>query len=284
MSSNLKTVKKKVSKGTIAAYVFLIFCSMLTIFPMLFMLALSLTTKVDIIQNGVFSIPETLHFENYVTAWKQGHFSQYFMNSVIISTISVVGVVIFSTCISYALAYFDFKGKSIVNSMLLIGLIIPFEVVVIPLYFDMKFVGLFGTRAPVYLTHIALNIAFSVFLMKGFIQDIPKSIVESARMDGANELVVLRKIIIPIIIPALVSIVILIFMWTWNDFMLSNLMLTNEKIKTLPLGLSSFQGKFSRDIPLTSAASTIIMTPVLLVYIFFQKYMIKGLTLGAVKE
>ncbi|MFV0503282.1 MAG: carbohydrate ABC transporter permease [Lachnospirales bacterium] len=274
----------KKNKGTLCAYVFLIFCSTLTIFPMLFMLSLSLRTRESIIQKGVFFLPEALHWENYITAWNQGHFSTYFKNSIIISFISVIGVIIFSTCISYALVFFKFKGRKIISNLLLIGLIIPFEVVIIPLYFNMKFVGLLGTRSPVYLTHIALNIAFSVFIMKGFIMDIPKSIIESARTDGATEMIVLRKIVVPIIIPALVSIVILIFMWTWNDFMLSNLMLTNDKIKTLPLGLSSFQGKFTRDVPLTSAASTIMMVPVLIIYIVFQKYMIKGLTLGAVKE
>ena len=91
------------------------------------------------------------------------------------------------------------------------------------------------------------------------------------------------KIVVPIIVPALVSVVILIFMWTWNDFMLSNIMLREDNIRTLPLGLSFFKGKFSRDIPMTSAASAIIMSPVFLVYMIFQKWMIKGLTMGAVK-
>ena len=136
------------------------------------------------------------------------------------------------------------------------------------------------------MTHIALNIPFSVFLLKGFIKDVPKSLVESAvRIDGAKEITILWKVIAPIIKPAMVSVVILIFMWTWNDFMLSNIMLRDDRMRTLPLGLSFFKGKYTRDIPLlTSAASTIIMTPVLLVYLVFQKYMIKGLTMGAVKE
>jgi raffinose/stachyose/melibiose transport system permease protein len=269
---------------TAGAYVFLIISCLFTIFPMLFLLSLSLRTKVDIIREGVLSLPKVLHFENYVQAWETGRFSTYFSNSIMISVISVAGVVVLATLIAYAMVFYDFRGKAIVNSLILIGLIIPFEIVIIPLFYNMKFVGLLGTRAPVYLTHIALNIPFSVFLLKGFIKDIPKSLVESARIDGASEITTLRKIVVPVIMPALVSIVILIFMWTWNDFMLSNIMLREDKLRTLPLGLSFFKGKFSRDIPLTSAASTIIMTPVFLVYLAFQKYLIKGLTLGAVKE
>lgn len=269
---------------TAGAYVFLILSCFFTIFPMIFMLSLSLRTKKDIIQRGVLSIPDKLHFDNYLVAWEKGHFSTYFSNSIIISVISVVGVLVFATLIAYAMTYYDFCGKGLVNALILIGLIIPFEIVIIPLFYNMKAVGLLGTRAPVYLTHIALNIPFSVFLLKGFIKDIPVSLVESARIDGAPELLVLCKIVVPIIMPAMVSVIILIFMWTWNDFMLSNIMLGEDRIRTLPLGLSFFKGKFSRDIPMTSAASTIIMTPVLLVYLVFQKYMIKGLTMGAVKE
>lgn len=273
---------RKVRTG--CAYLFLIISCIFTIFPMIFLLVMSLRTKVDIIQKGVLALPDKLHFENYLNAWKTGHFSTYFSNSIMISVISVIGVVVLATLIAYAMVYYDFKGKEIVNSIILLGLIIPFEIVIIPLFYNMKFVGLLGTRAPVYLTHIALNIPFSVFLLQGFIKDVPKSLVESARIDGAGELTILRKIIAPVIKSALVSIVILIFMWTWNDFMLSNIMLRDDKMRTLPLGLAFFKGKFSRDIPMTSAASTIIMTPVLLVYLAFQKHMIKGLTMGAVKE
>ncbi|GLC79184.1 carbohydrate ABC transporter permease [Lacrimispora brassicae] len=269
---------------TAGAYIFLIISCFFTVFPMFFMLSLSLRTKTDLIKKGVLSIPDKLHFENYLKAWDNGRFSTYYSNSIIISLISVIGVLVFAILIAYAMTYFEFYGKNLINILILIGLIIPFEIVIIPLFYNMKIMGLLGTRAPVYLTHIALNIPFSVFLLKGFIKDIPISLVESARIDGAPEFLILRKIVIPIIMPAVVSVIMLIFMWTWNDFMLSNIMLGEDRIRTLPLGLSFFKGKFSRDIPLTSAASTIIMMPVLLVYLVLQKYMIKGLTMGAVKE
>lgn len=270
--------------ATAGAYLFLIFSCVFTVFPLLFLLVLSMRTKGELIREGILAIPQVLHFENYITAWETGHFTTYFGNSIIISALSVLGVLFFATMISYAMVYHKFRGKSLINFLILIGLIIPFEIVVIPLFYNMKFVGLMGTRAPVYLTQIALNIPFSVFLLSGFMKDVPAALVESARMDGASELRVLYRIIIPIIKPALVSIVILIFMWTWNDFMLSNIMLREDKLRTLPLGLGFFKGKYSRDIPLTSAASVIMMAPVLLVYLLFQKHMIKGLTLGAVKE
>ncbi len=276
--------KKMKKMQTLSAYVFLIFSSIFTIVPMLFLFNLSFRVKEDLIRKGILALPEVWHFENYSKAWKIGHFSTYFSNSIIISALSILGVLVLATLVSYAMVYYEFPGKEIVNILILIGLIIPFEIIIIPLFFNMKFVGLLGTRAPVYLTHIALNIPFCVFLLRGFIKDIPVSLVESARIDGAREITVLYKIIVPVIRPALVTIIILIFMWTWNDFMLSNIMLRDDKMRTLPLGLSFFKGKFTRDIPLTSAASTIMMTPVLLLYLIFQKHMIKGLTIGAVKE
>lgn len=273
----------KNKKFDILCYVFLLICCVFTIFPILFLLALSVRTKKDLIRNGVMNIPDELHFENYLNAWKQGHFSTYFFNSILIAVLSVIGVIVFATLIAYALSYYDFRGKKLVELLMLVGLVIPFEIIIIPLYYNYKFVGILGGRASVYITQIALNIPISVFILKGFISDIPTSLVEAARIDGASEWNVLQRIIAPIIVPAEVSVIILIFMWTWNDFMLGNIMLKSESVRTLPLGLSYFQGKFSRDIPLTSAASVIIMAPVLLVYSIFQKQMVEGLTVGAVK-
>lgn len=269
---------------TFLCYVFLIICCVFTVFPLLFLLSLSIRDKQDIIKNGVMSLPKEFHFENYAEAWARGHFSTYFKNSVIISVISVLFVVLLATMIAYAMAYFDFKGKRLVNTLMLIGLIIPFEIVIIPLYYNMKAVGILGTRSSVYITQIALNIPISVFILTSFVKNVPTSLVESARMDGASEWVSMSRIIMPVIKPAEVSIIILIFMWTWNDFMLANIMLRNDSVRTLPLGLSYFKGKYARDNSMTAAASVIMMIPVLILYLVLQKQMIEGLTVGAVKE
>ena len=279
---NNGTVSKR--RGTILSYIFLIICCIFTIGPMLFLLSLSFRTKTDIIQKGVLSLPDKLHFENYSTAWVNGHFSKYFINSVIVSVVSVLGVTLLATLIAYAMVFYEFRGKKIVNFLMLVGLIVPFEIVIIPLYYNMKLVGILGTRSSIYITQIAMNIPISVFILKDFIQSIPKDLIESARIDGASEWACLQKIIAPLIVPAEMSIVILIFMWTWNDFMLANIMIRNDSMRTLPLGLSYFKGKFSRDIPLTSAACVEIMIPILILYLVLQKNMIEGLTVGAVKE
>jgi len=271
-------------KKTVFAYIFLIFSSFFTLFPLFFMLTVSFRSTADLIQNGALSWPKIWQFSNYTTAWQEANFSGYFGNSVFISTISILGVLFFATLISYGLAYFNFRGKKLVNSLILLGLIVPMQVIIIPLFFNYSAIGLLGTRVPVFITQIAVNIPFSVFLLRGFIKDIPYSIVESARMDGAKEFTVLWRIIVPIIIPVLVSLTVLIFMWTWNDFFTTNILINSDSLKTLPLGLSAFQTAHNTNIPLTSAASTMMMMPILIVYFIFQKQMIAGMTLGAVKE
>jgi raffinose/stachyose/melibiose transport system permease protein len=271
-------------KSKVFSYIFIITSCLFTVVPLLFMLFLSLRSTPDIIKNGMFTLPDIWHFDNYLKAWEVGRFSQYFLNSVKISLISVIGVIVFSTIASYSLVFHNFKGKKFVEMLILIGLLIPFELVIIPLYHDMKVVGLLGTLAPIYIIHIALNIPFSIFLLRGFVKEIPISLIESARMDGSSEIRNLIHIVVPLIIPALIAIIIFIFMWTWNDFMLANIMVRNEELRTLPLGLDFFKGKYSRDLPLTSAAATIIMLPIFAIYLIFQKHMIRGLMMGAVKE
>lgn len=268
---------------TIFAYIFLVICSFFTVFPLIFLISISFRNTKDIMMNGYFSLPDTLYFSNYIEAFEKAKISTYYMNSIIISAISIVGVLFFVLLISYSMVYHNFRGKEFINNIILLGLIIPFEIVIIPLFYNMKFLNLLGTLAPVYITHIALNIPFCTFLIRGFIKDIPEAIIESSRIDGAGEFRILYSIVRPVITPALVSIIVLIFMWTWNDFMLSNIMLRDDAMRTLPLGLVAFKGKFGIDIPLTAAASTIMMTPILLVYMVFQKQMIAGLSVGSVK-
>ena len=130
----------KNKKFDVLCYTFLLICCIFTIFPILFLLSLSLRTKKDLIRNGVMNIPDELHFENYLNAWNEGHFSTYFFNSILISLISVIGVIVLATLIAYAMSYYNFKGKKLVELLMLVGLIIPFEIIIIPLYYNYKFV------------------------------------------------------------------------------------------------------------------------------------------------
>lgn len=262
----------------------LLICCLCTLVPCILMVVTSLRTTQEIVQNGLFGNIEILHWENYIEAWKVGRFSRYLWNSVVISAFSVVGILILSLLGGYAYVHLQFRGKKIFQTLILMGLVIPLEIVIIPLYYDMQSMNLIDTHWAVILPTIAMNIPFGIFLLSGFIKDIPKSLLESARLDGTNEWQTIWYIVMPVIKPALISLLIFTFMWSWNAFMLPNIMIKSEAMRTLPLGLDFFRGKKSLNFPMISAASNIISLPVIITYLIFQKNLIKGMMVGAVKE
>lgn len=264
-------------------YIILGFCCLCTLVPCALIVITSLRTTKEIIQSGLFGNITTLHWENYAEAWRVGRLSKYLFNSVYISFFSVIGTLLFSLLGAYTLANLQFRGKKIFQTFILAGLVIPLEIIIIPLYYDMQSMHLMNSHWAVILPTIAMNIPFGIFLLSGFIQDIPGSLIESARIDGANEWQTLWRIVTPIIKPALISLLIFIFMWSWNAFMLPNIMVRSESLRTLPLGLDFFRGKHTQNIPLIAAASNMIALPVIIIYLVFQKNLIKGMMVGAVK-
>jgi raffinose/stachyose/melibiose transport system permease protein len=169
-------------------------------------------------------------------------------------------------------------------TMIMVGLVLPVELVAIPLFYNLKSMGLIDTLWAIILPTIAINLAFGTFLLRGFIKDIPDSILESARIDGTNEFQNIWYIILPLIRPALISLLVFVFMYSWNGFMLPNIMIRSEAMRTMPLGLNFFRGKYNYNIPLSAAACNIIAMPVIVIYLIFQRNMIRGMMAGAVKE
>lgn len=184
---------------------------------------------------------------------------------------------------AYAFALQRFRGKKVFEMLVLMGLVVPLEIIIVPLYYDVQNMHLMNTHWAVILPTVAMNLPFGIFLLAGFIKDIPSSLLESAKMDGISDWQAIRYIIVPIIRAALISLLIFIFMWTWNSYMLPNIMIKTEAMRTLPLGLDFFRGKNSMNLPLVSAASVIISAPVVILYLIFQKNVIRGMMVGAVK-
>ena len=282
MVTKVKLTSKNAQK--FGAYSFLTFCCFFTVIPGMLILFLSLRTLPDIIQQGAFGIPEVWQWRNYIEAWHVGRFSTYFMNSVFVSFFTVIGILTFSLFAAYAFASLKFRFRGILEIIMMIGLVLPLEIVIIPLFFNLRSMGLINTLWAVILPSTAMSLAFGIFLLRGFIKDIPISLLESARIDGSNEWQNIWYIIIPLIKPALISLLIFTFMSSWNGFMLPNIMIRSESMRTLPLGLDFFRGKYSQNIPLTAAASNMIALPVIIIYLTFQRNMIRGMMVGAVKE
>ena len=232
--------------------------------------------------NGPFALPLEWRWQNFVEAWEGARFATYFQSSVIV----VVPVVILSTLLStmagYAFGTMRFRGESVLLLLILLGLMMPFEAVIIPLWQVMGSLRLRNTYWAVILPQVALSFAFGTFWMRSHFKTIPTELIEAAVVDGCTVWGVLWRVLLPISRPALLSMIVLVFMWTWNEFFLVLVMVTGDQ-RTLPVGLALLRGRYASDVPVMAAGAMIVLLPVLLLYLFFQRHFIQGIASGAVK-
>ncbi len=225
----------------------------------------------------------TLDFQNFVLAWNAGDFGTGLRSSAIITVTVVVVSTILSIPSGYALGTMRFRGDTIIFSLFLLGLVMPIEATIVPLYFDLRPLSLTDTYWGVILPSIALSVAFGSFWMRAFFLSTPRSLVEAARIDGASSWTTLRLVLLPIARPAVLTMMVLVFMWTWNDFLTSLVMLSTPAIQTAPLKLALFQGQHVTYLSELAAGSLIVMLPVLVTYVFLQRHFIRGMLSGSVK-
>lgn len=234
------------------------------------------------LSNGIFALPEQWQFDNFEDAWTGARFSTYFKSSVIVVVPVVVLSVILSTMSGFAFGMFRFPGQNVLLLLILLGLMVPFEAVIIPLWQLMGSLGLRNSYWALILPQVALSFAFGTFWMRSFFSSFPRELVDAAVVDGCNTWDVLWRILFPLSRPALLSLVVLLFMWTWNEFFLVLVMVTGD-LRTLPVGLALLRGRYASDIPVMAAASLIVSLPVLILYFIFQRSFIRGMIAGAVK-
>lgn len=230
-----------------------------------------------------FGLPDSLDFGNFRRAWDAGDFGPALRSSAIITGTTVAVSTVLSVLAGYAFGTMRFRGDTVLFYVLLIGLVMPFEATVVPLYYDLRSLELTDTYWAVILPSIALSVAFGTFWMRAFFLATPRSLIEAARIDGASTFTILRRVLLPFGRPAVLTMMVLVFMWTWNDFLLSLVMLSDPSIQTAPLKLALFQGRRTADISGLAASSVIVAMPVVIVYVFLQRHFIRGMLTGALK-
>lgn len=223
-----------------------------------------------------------IHWENFATAWAQARFGSYVLSSVVVSVSVVALTVPLSVLAAYAFSTMRFPGRDALFSVMLVGLTVPGEAVVVPLYFELRDIGLTDTYASLVLPQVAQSVAFGVFWMRAYFRSTSPSIAEAARIDGAGHWATLWRVLVPMGRPALVTLIVLVFMWTWNEFLLARVMIVSESYRTAPLGLQFFSGKASTSVPLLAAAAVLVALPVVVVYLFLQRHFIRGMVDGSV--
>jgi raffinose/stachyose/melibiose transport system permease protein len=263
-------------------YAILTLFAVLAIFPIVGVLFSALTPPAQ--SSPSFTVPHELYFGNFGTAWRQGHFGTYLRSSVLVTVAVVVLSGVLAILAGYGFAAFRFPGRGVLFYLTLVGMMVPAEAFVIPLYFDLRGWGVTDTYWALILPQTAQSLGFGVFWMRNFFRAVPQSIVEAARLDGASDFVTLWRILVPIGRPALLTMAMLVFMWTWNEFLLPLVMITSDSLRTAPLGLTFFQGQHTTEFSLLAAAAIIVALPVVLLYMFLQRHFIRGILAGALRE
>jgi raffinose/stachyose/melibiose transport system permease protein len=264
------------------AYCFLTLFAVISLFPIVGVVLLGLNPR-DAQVSG-FGLPQTFHPHTFIEAWHIAHLSVYLRSSLIVSACVVIGSTILSILAGYAFGTMRFRGQSWLFYLLISGMILPFEAVVVPLYYDLRQVGLTNTYASLFLPQIAINVCFGTFWMRAYFRSVPKSILEAAEIDGAGSLRTLIRVALPPGKPAVLTLTVLLFMWSWNEFLLPLVMVTDESKRTAPLGLAFFAGQHSTDRVGQAAAAVIVAAPVIIMFLVFQRSFIRGMASGALKE
>jgi raffinose/stachyose/melibiose transport system permease protein len=268
--------------SSVGKYSVLTFFAVLSLLPVVMSWLTALRPKNEGSANP-FSLPSRLEWSNFAKAWEVGRFGDYFINSIMVTVPTVIAVVVLSALAGYGISRFKFRGRNFMFYTLLLGLTIPFQSVMIPLFYQLNNMGLLGTYWAMILPATAFGLPFGVFLMQAFFEDLPNELSDAARVDGCSEWRIFKDVMLPLATPAVSSLVVFQFMATWNNFIMPLLFLQEESIRTVPLGLLYFQGKYTRDLTLLSAGVAIATIPIVIIYVLFQRQFVKGLTAGAVK-
>ena len=265
--------------------VYLILCvsALLWLVPVITALITSLRTYDEILTNGFISWPETITLENFKTAWERGGISRYLPNSFIITLPSIVLTMFLSSLAAYALARFKFPANRVIFFTFVGGMMLPFQVLLLPVFKLTDFLGLYDTYWGLIFFHTAFQLGFCTFMLRNYMRTVPGEIIEAARIDGCSEIGIWAKIMLPLTLPAIAAIATLEFTWIFNDYLWAIVLTSNDALKPVTAGLATLQGQFITDWPVIVAGALIGTLPTLLVFLFLQRFFIEGLTLGSSK-
>lgn len=251
--------------------------------PVFFIAMTSFKSTPDVMNSSAFALPAQWFTENYTIAWQRGRFNTTFINSALITLVKVPLGLALSAMAAYALARIEMPRKKALLAVLLFGTMIPFQVMLAPLFMLVNSMGLLNTYVGLWLPYIAFGVPYQVFVLHGFFKEVPKELSEAALIDGASHFTIFRRIFLPISLPVLAALLIMDFVATWNEFAMALVIMLDGRNWTLPLSLMAFQGEFGSDFGPLNAAIVTTVAPAVIVYLIFQRYFVGGLTAGAVK-
>ena len=272
-------VKKRIPR--VILYVVLILIAVVMLLPLVWMLSASLKTSNEVFSNPIVWIPEVFHWENYQKIWERIDFAQFTWNSTKLTVIITIIQLLTCSFAAYGFTKCKFPGRDILFLFYVATIAIPWQMYMLPQYVILEKMSLVDTH----LGYILLQsfTAFGVFLLRQFYRSIPDELLEAARVDGMSEYGIYAKIVLPLAKPALATLTIFTFVNIWNDFMGPMIYFNSEDIKTIPLGIRMFVGQYSTEYQLIMAASVVSLIPVIVLYVFCQRYFVEGIATSGLK-
>lgn len=265
----------------IGSHALLLACAAVFLMPFVFIVLTSLMSDQQSLTPALW--PRPFRFSNYTEVFRQSPLLRYTWNTWVIASLSTLGVVLSCVPVAYALSRLQWRGRQVAFLLVLSTIMLPFQVTVVPLYIIFSRLHWIGTMKPL-IVPLFFGDAFSIFLLRQFFLTIPEELLDAARVDGANELTVLTRVVVPLAKPAIAAVALFQFLYAWNDFFAPLLYLVeNKEAWTLSLGLSDFKGQFHTEWNLTMAASVLFMLPVILLFFAAQRAFVEGVTLTGVK-
>jgi multiple sugar transport system permease protein len=252
------------------------------LFPIYWMVKTSFSTEAGLVIEPKDLIPSGLTFKNYLDLWRWGPFLRYFFNSLLVAGLVTLGNMVFCLMVGYAFARREFLFKNLLFLSVILVIMIPAHIIIVPLFLIIKWLGWYDTYLALIVPWMVTPLG--IFLMRQYIQSLPRDLEDAARIDGAGDFKILFSIVMPLCRPALAVLGIQVFLTTWNSFLFPFILTSSQEMRTLPVALALYQGYQTIDWPHLLAASSIAALPVIIVFLFFQRQIIAGLTAGAIKK
>ncbi len=282
MNDNVITSKTKSKISWTLAWIAGIFWTVVSLLPFIFMVLNSFKEKFEMLTKGVFSLPDSFYIENYKSVLF-GNFFRFFFNSVIVLAVSLFILLFISACASYPLSRFQFKLGAPIYALIVACMSIPIHITLIPVFKMSKNLGLYDSIWALIGPYVATAIPISVFILTSFMREIPGEIEESAQIDGCSRYHMFFSIILPLSKPGLATLAIYNGVNMWNEFSFAYTLTQSSANRTLPLAVWEFQGQYSMNTPMIMSVLTLTVLPMILLFIFAQDKLVKGMTAGAVK-
>ncbi|WP_230982914.1 carbohydrate ABC transporter permease [Inquilinus limosus] len=266
--------------GRTLIYLTLVAIAVVQAFPLVWMILTSVKSQREVF--GSF-LPSRLDFSNFVRVWNAIDLPKHLVNSLYVTTLTVVVVIVVATLAGYVFARFRFRGRDVLFYMFIGAMMIPGQAILIPMFQFLKSIGLLNTLTGLSLSYLGGSVAFAIFLMRSFFLSLPQELGDAGRIDGCTEFGVFRYVYLPLAKPGIATVVIIQSMGTWNEFMFSNTFISSPDSKTIQAALFQAVGRYSTDYTALSSGLMLALVPIVTVYLILQKQFVQGLTAGALK-